>query len=375
MMKKILLTLLLVAGLVLATNNKKIHAAETAYVDISISREVNTVSIEHLTNYNITGVVVEYAFVENNKRYAELINIDVIGDKFTVDPNWYALIVHQIKVTKDKTTYIYQVNPDSNNTVGEFGEVQRRKLVEIETVDSYVRTLRYQGGIGNSELTFEYYFNFKENHDEIISVDVHYVMVKKKLFQTIRTNHEKTVKSSDYYDYKDSTGKNQRLNLLEHNTDTTKNGQYVVRIEPGTVQNLEGTPENFAILRILYMIDGEFIMSDVINPPYELDKSEDVQWIYDFIDDVKEFFLWVKNFFTQNGNTILKVIIVIIALIFLPIIIFFGRTIFNIFKSIYNSTKFILKAIFSIPGIIINVLKFLFIMPEKKSKNKERKRY
>lgn len=355
-------------------------------IGIVITKDGNTVSINHTSDITIQKAVVEYAFYENDVYISMLDTFDVSNNRLTINKGvtTLAVKVHQVLTLRGNLWYRYATT--NQNTAGSFAKVQRMNIVEIET--THIETV--DAGFQTSESPnlkkyYNFYFQFDYDHDELISLDVEYILETRALWGLIVNKHNmsKNVKNTDKIkEYVKNPGWINTMpithwymgvdtNIPALETNTTNNpGNYVVRLQPhGDDSNLKlhtnATIENFAIIRVKYMIDGEFILSDVINNPTTPiddqinDLGKTIENIKNILGDFTNFLNTIINFFTSNGSTVLKVIVGVIALILLG-------PIFTVIKFVFT----IIKYIFKIPGQLLNTLKVLFVPGYNKNERK-----
>lgn len=366
-MKKILtLILLFAASLVLITPTSSVKADAVETIPIIISREGNQIRINQTSSIDITEAVVEYAFYDANQvKISMLATYEVSNNRFTVDGSVIAVKVHQVKSTVDRTTYVY--NTTNQNSIGDFSSVTRQKITHIQTVHSNtVNTNLFTAPTGSNRYNiFEFYFNFSEEHDLIRYVNVHYVIEKTKwlglvVAETYNELEKVTPGSRTLTGYVPlNTGSayrvlaNQSYQKLESNTDAKVKADYVVRLAPDKYNDMSNHRlNNFAIIEIAVEHEGEFIVYDVINPPYDPDNTGNVDdWINqitNFFDRMTNFINRISDFFSSNSSTLLKVGVVILALIAYAILSPVIKLLWNALKLIFDLIVKILAKIFGV---------------------------
>lgn len=331
MLKKILITLIIAfsAFLLILPGNKVFASSsdiEDERVAIEITLSSNQVTINHLTNHDIKYAIVEYAFLDDTgTKISMLAEIPVNNNKFTVNQNVYALKVHQIRILKDRIYYRYHTLENGKNTVGSLAGVKRMNITEIET--TAVKTVSTGLKISSIQTsttiqTYEFYFNFDKEHDKLHYIDTQYIVVRKLLglIETDRKNIESRVNTAKFnvsgYEFNRvgtaviPTFKSKSIVGLEANTDNKINANYVARIVPDYKLNGINNDykiQNFAIIRIAYEIDGEFIIDDVINPP--VTPNEPLDDLLNLFERINAFIKKITDFWTSNGNKVLKIIL------------------------------------------------------------------
>src|SRR5690554_994431 len=382
-MKRLLILLLVVASTLLALpNNIKAETIHDQKIDVIITKDGNKVYIEHTSGISIDYAVVEYGFIENGQFISMLDTFKVNDNMFEINKgvNTTAVKVHQIKTLRNNIYYTYSTS--NQNTVGSFSGVTRMNIVEIET--THVKTVNAgilsSAKVGSpSHKYYEFYFQFDKEHDELKSIDVSYIIQEYKWWGLVKGekyNVEDNISINSNvvmsgWEVVKLPGVNVTPNFLPKNVSvkalesnkTEHPGNYVARVSAKTNWLKDSFKiENFAILKIAYTINGEFIIDDVINDPSTpIDDQIDgllqmLENIQKGITSVTNFFNGIINLLTENGSTVLKVIIVIIALVLIGPIFFILKGLFTI-----------IKIIFKIPKMIFNSLKLLFI-PKKKEK-------
>lgn len=349
-MKKILSLILIgITSVFIIGNKYSIDSSASFIPDEKISIEIlkdNTViTINHLTDYDFEYAVVEYAYYDDGVKYAELEQLEVRNNQFVIKKEWIAIKVHQLKVLKNRVYYTYATS--NKNSIGSFDDVIRKNIVEIETVTSKVKTLNPNISSGQSFSVYEFYFNFDKEHDELISIDVHYIIEKIKfVFWKEYIEHNENIninKDIEYYDVK--LGKYNTIKSLEKNTDTNIKADYVTRVHAS--KGVDGKLQNFNIIRIEYVIDGEFFIDDVINDPIT-PEQEKIDWFFDFIDKLKSSLDKVVDFFNSNASTVIKVVVVIAVLLLWALLS-------PVFKLFYKLLKFIFKSIINVLASILGI--------------------
>lgn len=300
-------------------------------IAVEITRDNTVVRINHYDNIDISYAVVEYGYVENGEFLSELTQIEVRNNRFTVNSNWTAIKLHQVKYLVGNVYYTKATT--GTNTIGSFTGVKRVGFVEIETtaVKTVTTDTLLNQTPGSSKFKYyEFYFNFEKEHDYVHSIDVNYIMNYYTFFGLIKSgseNHTKTLEhnlATNFQGYKLIDG---NLNLyapsmetfsnLQKNHDPNINGNYVARIGVTDVElnanwGSDYRIENFAIIRIRYEVDGEFIIDDVINDPTTpIDDS--INWLLDFISNIQKNIAGFINFITTHTTPIIAVAIVIVV--------------------------------------------------------------
>lgn len=370
-MKKIIVFILLLASSFTLVSNKiyakENHATDMSMIqdrkiDVEVLKDHNRIQIKHTSDIDISHAVTEYVRYENGEKISRLDTFDVYNNYFRVPENTIAVKVHQVKTLINRVYYTYATS--NKNVVGDFSNVIRMNQVDIKT--TAIETIKTDLVTGTNPLQnkwykiYEFYFNFDKEHDFLVDVDVDYIMIKKGWFgvekdrqniteridtgtNTINGYREKAmggtvVYNKATYDY---------IGLEENKT--TNRGNYVVRLAPAEMKFLEYdyNIENFAIIRIQYSLNGEFIIDDVINDPVSPD-DEKINWLISFIDNIQSFFTKITDFFTSSSSTLLKVGIVVGVLILYSVFSPVFKLLWIAVKSLYN---LITSAIASILGI------------------------
>lgn len=311
------------------------------YIDISIVKNGNVIEINHTSGRDISYAVVEYGYYENNQLYSQLTQIPVINDKFNIQSNWVAIKVHQVKVLQNRIYYTYSTR--NENQIGNFNNVQRVGVVEIETVA--VKTITTdtltKASIDSPYYKYyEFYFRFDNEHDRIDKIDVEFVMIEYSnilwwQWESGRENIEKSLSSGETVTYngyrRQDIGTTPFffdfpviVNLLGQNSDTSIDANYVARVAPknsdlNSLLAKNFSIENFAIIRIHYELDGEFIISDVINDP-TTPEDDQINWLLGFIEDIQkgmaDFQNWLgttTDWLLNNANTIVVIVVLLLV--------------------------------------------------------------
>lgn len=371
MIKKILIIIIGVASLLLAT--PKTYAKTNMLLDlkdekiaIEIIKDSNTITINHTSGKILTHAIVEYAFMENGKKISMLATYEVNNNKFEVNSNVYALKVHQVKTLVNRVYYRYATT--NKNSIGDFIGVERQNIVEIET--TAVNTIKSleESSFMVAHRIYEFYFNFDKKHDELLSIDVDYVVYKKR-FGAFEYGYENATERTLTYGknytikhYLYSTKPPEYYKQLEANNNSSFPGNYVARVAPTAVEsnsNLSDISsvyyvENFAIVRIRYKVDGEFIIDDVNNDPTS--PEEDINWLLALINKIKK----ALNEFSTLWSRYSKYFII-------GIIAFFALLIWGPVSTILKLLWFIIKLPFIALKRLGKLIKWLFI-PKKKGK-------
>lgn len=393
-MKKIL-TLLLIIILsfpIFLINHVHADTINDEKVAIEIIKDNNTIEIKHTSGKQLDYAVVEYSFYDTSNNYISMLDqFKITNNKFTINKgvSTVAVKVHQVKELVNNSVY-YTYMTTNKNTVGSFAGVQRKAIVEIET--THVKTVNVDFQTSESpkiKKYYEFYFDFKKNHDELVRVDIDYVLIQKNLWGLITKEHNMTdsrkntdrikkyVKNPGWINTLPVThfyiAENTNIKALEVNN-TSNPGTHVLRVQPkGNDTNLKlhtnAHVKNLAIIEVEYTLDGEFYIEQVINNPTtpiddtlnQLEKI--VEQFKTIFDNFNNFINNITSFFNGNSSTILKVVLVVIALILLGPILFVIKWLF-----------IVIKLILKIPVNIFKTLKVLFV-PKKKYKFDERGRY
>ena len=385
-MKRLLLFVYLLAGLLLASNynitqrtlnrqaplhdldqvqNMSAGTDVDGKVDIEITRDNTEVTIKHLSKYKIDYVVVEYAYMEDDSVLsARLTQIPVKNNKFIVQSNWSAIKVHQIKTLIGNVYYTYSTTDNKLNTAPSnfnWSSVRRLNTVELEQVA--LRKVDVEGKYVFKGQMYEVYFKFDTPHDELKAITLEYIKVKHNPpFKDKKTNESERLiwqfKTNDKWEL------GSEMERLVANTDTTIDANYIGRFFPHISNSLPYySVENVLIIEIEYVIDGEFIIADVVTDP--ISPADDaIAWLIKFVETLKNLWSTITNFFTGNANTILKVVVAIIILILIKPVIALIKLIASLIKLVINGIKTLFTT-------IINSLKWLFI-PSKKKNNRRR---
>lgn len=340
MIKKIFSSLMIIMILLTAITPQAL-ATSTAdeYVPIEITREGTSIKINHETDYNITHAVVEYAKVENGVNVSRLADFDVKNNIFTIDEDVYALKVHQIKVLQDRVYYIMMT--EGNNFLGTLEGVERQNHTQIFTTSHSWVLLYFTTQMGASRYIHEFTFDFEEEHDEILALDVHYVMVSKGIFATETEHNYKVSAGEKTYNYV----KKEDVQLLEH----LSGKSYAVRVGEGNSYD-DGDLKNFAIINVYFTINGEHKLYKVINPPHTPDKQtpEAIDWFVEMIQKLQSFFGNIIAWWQNNTSNILKVLIVIGVLLAWAILSPVFKLLFFVIKMIFKAITSVLSKIFGV---------------------------
>lgn len=413
-MKKILFVVYILAGLLLASNYN-INVSDLKYnehqinnlsftkdevIKVDLTLNGRTLSIKHEGDLSITGVVIEYVFIDNNENVSKLLTLDVNSNGNTMIPSEsIAVKVQQVLMKKNQVVYRYTAG-GKNSVPSNFNwdSVVRKDFIVIETtevrkVESKVPLEKYGYDDFRFHQYYEFYFNFNEKHDELISIDTDYILLEEHIIGSDKEIKMKdhNLSSKEKWNLKyDKIGippsgypLSESIDILSKNLSSDFKGNYVARIAP-TAQNYdneEGSKrlpndykiKNFAIIRVEYTINGEYKLEDVLNEPVTPDYDDDMSWFKDFIRTIKNMWKSFSGFFNSNLTAILVIIVIIILLILLPIIVGGLSAIITIIKIIISTLIFIIK----LPIIIIvgffNLIKMLFV-PKDEKNEKERLR-
>lgn len=387
-MKRVLLLLYLLASLLLASNYKfkeiTINRSEPIHsvtemehmssksesdgkIDIEIIWNVSEVTIKHLSKYTIDYAVVEYAYMEDdNVLSARLDQIPVKNNIFKVDPSWKAIKVHQIKTLIGNVYYTYSTNDNKLNSAPSsfnWNSVRRLNTVQLEQVA--LRKVDVSGKYVFKGQIYEVYFNFNEKHDELKAITLNYVKVRKNNFSTTKTNEsERLIWNFATNDRWELGSEMERLVL---NEDKTIPANYIGRFFPHISNSHPSySVENVFIIEVEYMLDGEFIIADVITDPIS-PVDDAISWLLKFIETLKKIVNQIVGFFNGNASTIFKVIMVIIGLILLMPAIAIFTVIFKIIKLVFTIIFKGIGSIFSLIGILL--------IPKEKDTKKEYERF
>lgn len=349
-MKKIFsLILISIASLFMVTTSKSLDVnasyIQDKKIDIEIIKDNTVITINHLSDYDFEYAIVEYAYYDNGVKYAELEQLEVRNNQFIIKKEWIAIKVHQLKVLKNRVYYTYSTS--NKNSIGSFDDVIRKNIVEIETVASKIKNLNPNINPGLSFSVYEFYFNFDKEHDELISIDVNYIIEKIKfVFWKEYTEYNENININEDIEYYDiNTGKYKSIKSLEKNTDTNIKADYVTRVHAS--KGIDGKLQNFNIIKIEYIIDGEFFIDDVINDPVT-PEQEKIDWFFDFIDKLKSGIDKFIEFFNSNASTVIKVGVVIG-------ILFLWAIFSPVFKLIYRILRFVFKSIINLIASILGI--------------------
>lgn len=357
-------------------------------VDLLWNYNTGEVKITHLSNENISNAITEIVTIKGESRISTLHEYDVLNDKFNVPIGTQAIKVHQVRILKGGIKYTRKVT--GNNEEGSFLNVKRMNIVEIpQAKTNVVDTLRVADYSGSIKIkSYEFYFDFNKKHDKVEYIDVDYVVVSKLkiagiTWKTERYNvYDQELNANEEWTITGYSGvdgnKPKKYKILEPNSNIDFKENYVARIIPYAHEYNGGFPkqprdygiENFAVVKIAYSIDGEFIVDDVINDP--VSPAEDLNWLLSFIKTLKTLINDFSRFWSTNSGKIIIGVIVIIGLIFLGPLIALIKLIFTLIKSIINGVFILIKFGFSIPGRIFKILKYLFV-PKNKEKTIRRR--
>lgn len=372
----------------LSTTGDGFEFDEHIPINVVLSNDVVNVTTE--SNFKISDIVIEYVDSKLDSRLGTFM-LDVNNNvKLPIQP--VAVKVHQVLTQINQVKYRYTAS--SNNVAPSnfnFNQVKRIGFVDIET--RTVKSVNTDLKTSNSSIQhftvqiYEFYFDFNERHDELLGVDVQYVFDRYYLGiiqdsdlveENRKMNQAYTTTGWEYFvhPYLESVWQYAERNYvgLEVNTDTSINGQYVVRVSPSNKKLFDAkyVVRNFAIIRVEYIVDGEHKLEDVINAPVTPDEPIDnFDWFYKLFADVKNFFDMITSFFGSNLKILLSIVIGVVALALLGPVTSLIKLIFTAIKSAFKGIVFIVKYILKIPGKIVALFKYLFV-PNKK---KKRRRY
>lgn len=366
-MKKIIITMLLVVSTLVLATAPTFGATTDRKIDVEIIRDNTTVDIKHLSDIKIDYAVVEFAYMRDDNKLSELKTFEVKNNKFEIKSNVIAIKLHQIKTLVKQTYYTYATA--GKNTIGTFEDVTRINIVEIETVDilsnDYHEPLWNIPGapVGQQYHYWEFYFNFDKPHDKIRSATLNYVAYTRQAiipYVWVReyghTNVSEKVLDTEHID------KANAMYKLEKNTTSSVNSDYVIRFAKsasGLFKNLNMV-ENVAMVQIEYLIDGEFIVADVINDPMTPD-DDNLNWLLRFIEQFRKFINSI------NWDNALTYVLVFLAVIIgIPLLMLLISIIGLVFKVIKVIVKLIIVSIKN----IFKILKWA-IVPKKKRRNKK----
>lgn len=398
-MKRLLILLLVVASTLLALpNNLKAASIHDEKIDVIITKDGNNIYIEHTSGISIDYAVVEYGFINGGQFISMLDTFKVNDNMFEINKgvNTTAVKVHQIKTLKNYVYYTYSTS--NQNTVGSFSGVTRMNIVEIETthIETVNAGILSSPKVGSpSHKYYEFYFQFDKKHDELSSIDVSYIIQEYKWWGIVKGEKYNVDDNISINSNVVMSGwevvrlpgvnvtpnfvpKNVSVRGLESNR-TEHAGNYVARVSAKTNWLKDSFKiENFAILKIAYYVDGEFIVDDVINDPSTpIDDQIDgllavLRQIQNAVSSITDFFSNLVGFFSNNGSTFMYVVIFIIIMILIGPVIFIFKGLKSIIKLAYNSIKLTVTTLLKIPGHIVNVFKILFVPKNKRYRN-ERK--
>lgn len=373
-MKKLLILLMVVASVLLALPNS--ISAESIYdekIDIEIIKDNNTITINHTSGKNIEYAVVEYSFMKDGRYISMLDTFDVRNDKFTINKGVSTIAVKVWQLKELKNNIYYRYSTSNKNSVGSFTGVERIAIVEIET--RHIEVVKLDIVSSRKQLSprhkyYEFYFDFEKEHDEVISIDVEYIVTEYiflglfkgdsyNVSDNINIYNDLVISGYEQYAAGGSVGHRpatRSVIALEPN-DSKHEGTHVARASAPTSYLKDAFKiENFAIITIEYTVDGEFYIDQVINDPttpIEDDINEIkrlLEYLKSILGNITGLVSKVTDFFNGNASTVVKVIIFIVASILLGPVLF-------ILKTIFTAVKYILK----IPGMIINTFKILFV--------------
>lgn len=381
MKKKILLFIVIIMSSFLIIPANNVYAMEyspTSIYDEKIAIELikdgNTIEIKHTSGRNINYAIVEYAYYDNGRYISMLDTFKVSNNIFTINKgvNVHAVKVHQIKELRNNIYYTYSTS--NQNSVGSFNNVERIAIVEIQTthVQTITTDIHTSSKIGSPLYKYyEFYFDFDKTHDQLISIDVDYIVTKYNFWGLIKGesyNVNNNINVNDYielngYEFVKIPGlatpavypKSITRKALSENTQHNIPGNYVARISANTNWLSDNYKvENFAIIRIEYTIDGEFYIDEVINDPSTPidDKINDLNnllnQIQNYIERITNVFNNISAFISGNSPTIIKISLIIVALIVWALLSPIIRLVFNAIKTLFN---LLIKGIASILSI------------------------
>ena len=389
MIKKILIVILIgVASFLLATPkiyavhemnmNAKTEEFDSERVAIDIKQSHTTITINHTSGKEITHAIVEYVFLEDNKKISMLTTYNVSNNEFTISASVIALKVHQVKVLRGSTYYRHMTT--NNNTIGSLEGVERRNIDDIRTVAvKTVKTKWLTGPSSSIKKYYEFYLQFDKEHDQLRWIDAEFVLTKKIIIFIPTERENVTQRISINGNLQEYTKRETMLGIpsyqtkftsiktLEKNTNSKIKANYVARIQPanGIFETMANADiSNFAIIRVAYVIDGEFIVDDVINNP--TDPKEDIvqdtiDYMQQLLDMFKDFEVWFNDLtagFNKNIKTILIVAGIIVFFLLIGPIVSLVKLIWAVIKLPFKALK---KS--------LSILKWLLV-PKKQNKSK-----
>lgn len=388
MIKKLLLLITILASSTLLLTNQ--HIAKNSFdevnfnvdtmaftpdekVAIELHKNGTTFEIRHTSGFDIIQAVTEYVIVENGENISRMETFDVINSRIESYPGTVAAKVHQLIVSINRNTYRYgTTNQNSAPANYNWSNVTRKNIIEIKTTDfALVKTNKVKDHLGNYHQYHEFYFDFTKKHDEIVSIDVDYMVRRAHIFgikgkwvnvheQNLSANKEWKILP---YGWDSAFGNHDRDPLYVKQLATnnsSKKGTHVARIAPtaenynnkdvtGTWWNEKGFEiQNFAIIRIEYIVDGEFIVDDVVNDPISPEYPSEFQWLIDFINSIQRGLSGIIEFFSSNASVIIKGLVIIGGLILYAIFSPF-------FKLIFKAIKLAFDAVISLLAKILGV--------------------
>ena len=356
MIKKILLFLVTpLLFLTLATTTISYGATVDQKIDVEIIKDGTTLTINHLSGLKIDYAVIEFSYMRDEEKISELGQFKVTNNKVSIQSNWIAIKLHQVKSLKNQVYYTYATQ--GSNTIGSFSNVVRINITDVKTIDvvskKYSKPLWYLPDFfGQTYFYWEFYFDIPDIKPERIrSVTLDYVAYTREaiipyLWYSER-DHERKVEK--VYDHEKMTN---NLFKLEENKGSDIQSDYVVRFANKVATNTtsgglryHNWVENVAMIQIEYKIDGEFIVSDVVNDPTTPEQDK-LDWLFDFIDKLQKIITKVTSFFTSNANVIIKVVVFIGLVIAYVIFSPFLKLGFGIIKLFFKGVISILAKLF-----------------------------
>lgn len=321
-------------------------------VDIEITRDGTTVKIDNYSTYVLTHVVVEYSYndIEDNILSSQIKLIDVDRNTFKVESNWIAIKVHQVKTLINGVYYTYAVNITGkesapNNYNWNPNVIRKVAFVELKQVD--LKKIDVEGKYLFKGQIYEVYFQFDNPHDQLKSITVDYIKVKKLYwpYPDERTNETEQLvwnfASNDRWEL------GSEVERLVANNDTSIKANYIGRFFPHISNSSPSySVENVKIITIEYTLNGEHILADVVTEP--ISPVDDISWLLELIRIIKGIINSITNFFNSYGSTVLKVIVIIIGIILYVILSPFIKIIWGVIKLAFKAVISVLAKILGV---------------------------
>lgn len=359
-MKKLILLFVMVASALLATVTKT-YALDLArepgeiedkYLKIDYKKNDNKITIELSDKtYEMTTAVVEQAYLENGNKISILKDYKISDNTFALDDNVVAFDIWQLLVTKDDETFRFMTT--GNTTWNDLSDViERRGFTSIKTVGVKRQTTHMWinspvNNSSNNKLSyFEYYFKFDDAHDHVLNIDVEYNLITGVGLGEKRTRiNEKVIPDGvEIEGFLDSPGLDIEytdkivVRGLDRSFNTSYEANYVARVFPlklidSRYRITDYNVENYAIVNIEYIHNGEFFSKRVINPPVTNPDSPDIN-----LDWLQRIINWISENLSLLGKIITGIVIALVAI---PAFAILGL-VFKLIKMIFSAIKFLI---------------------------------